>query len=436
MNSPFSRSRLLVGLIVAGLVACRDAATLTSPLRPSGPQKTAYVAPGTTADVPASSTTVPTYVTEATVGVLANAPVIRVYQDEQPWFGLDAAHLTLVAAVPAGLGKALGHDYFIHPLSDLSSGIPAGTAAVVLTSNSFGDASQATTQNSPSAQAALSAYLAAGGVVVIDMGDNLSSGGFIAPGSTGTPTLDFPSVPDDASLLAAAASHPIVLGPDGVVGGGDDLTDTNIDGCCFVAHGNLEDGLVLPAHATPIMTAWFGTPKIIMAEYCVGAGRVILDTNTKEFAGQQPVGPQPKLVMRNLFSYALSPAALCIIPVSIDIKPESRTNPLNVNTRGLLPVAILTTAAFNAALVDAATVTLGDGAGTETRVAARSPGTIHATLVDVDGDRDLDLLLKFSVPALVANGDLGAATTSLTINGRTTGGVPIRGSDLVRIVPP
>ena len=48
----------------------------------------------------------------------------------------------------------------------------------------------------------------------------------------------------------------------------------------------------------------------------------------------------------------------CVIPVPVDIKPQSCRNPLNVDKRGLLPVAILGTADFDVTQIDPATVQL------------------------------------------------------------------------------
>ena len=46
-----------------------------------------------------------------------------------------------------------------------------------------------------------------------------------------------------------------------------------------------------------------------MAEYQHGAGRVIVTTITLEFAGHEPVGSGPSLLLTNLFSYALDETA-------------------------------------------------------------------------------------------------------------------------------
>ncbi len=120
----------------------------------------------------------------------------------------------------------------------------------------------------------------------------------------------------------------------------------------------------------------------------------------------------------------------------IDILPGSDENPVNLTSRGRLPVAVLSTDAFDSATLDPATITLGDNDGADTPVAARRNGTLFASLEDVDGDGLADLVLHFEVPALVGNGDLGAGSTRLILNGTTLGGDPLRAADSVRIVGP
>lgn len=128
-----------------------------------------------------------------------------------------------------------------------------------------------------------------------------------------------------------------------------------------------------------------------------------------------------------------TPAAA--FPVQIDIKPGSAPNSINLGDQGRIPVAILTTVDFDAADVDPSTVTLGNDDGNDTPVATRRNGSLMASLEDVDGDADLDLILHFATQALVGNGDLDGSTTYLVVNGETTEGTPIGGSDAVRIVP-
>ena len=269
--------------------------------------------------------TAPVYVTQrrkSDVAKLAGDPVIRSYRDSVPWFGENRDHATLLS-----MGKVPGVDYFLHPLADLAAGIPGDTSVILLPSNGVGNPTATSRQNGPLAQANLAAFLDDGGTVIVDMGDNDGGGGYRAPGASGTPNLVFPSPCDKASLAAAALGpdgilgtaddHPIVKGPDGIPGTADDLDNDRIDlaQSCFIAHGNLADGITLPPDATILATATFGgVEKPILAEYCHNGGRVIVDTLTKEFGGQNgPAGPGngATFFMTNLFHYALSPAASC-----------------------------------------------------------------------------------------------------------------------------
>ena len=117
-----------------------------------------------------------------------------------------------------------------------------------------------------------------------------------------------------------------------------------------------------------------------------------------------------------------------VISVLIDIKPGSATNSIQLGSRGLVPVAILTTEEFDAAEVDPDTVQLAGSS-----VAIRGNGSrLLASLIDVDGDGDLDLMLHVSTENLAL--DTGATLATLT--GETWDGESIEGSDTVNIVPP
>lgn len=98
------------------------------------------------------------------------------------------------------------------------------------------------------------------------------------------------------------------------------------------------------------------------------------------------------------------------------ILPGGDPNPVNLRRGGLLAVAILSTPTFNAADVDPDAVTLGDGSGTDTRVAKHQNGAFQSATEDIDGDGLLDLVLMFDVRTLVANGDLTDQTTMLVLN--------------------
>ncbi len=114
----------------------------------------------------------------------------------------------------------------------------------------------------------------------------------------------------------------------------------------------------------------------------------------------------------------LTPPA--VLPVTIDIKPGSNSNSINPRSKGVTPVAILTTDTFDAGTVDPTTVRFGPNGA----------APVHYALEDVDGDLDLDLILHFKTQDTgIVCGD-----TSASLTGETTGGQVIEGSDTVNTV--
>jgi len=74
-----------------------------------------------------------------------------------------------------------------------------------------------------------------------------------------------------------------------------------------------------------------------------------------------------------------------ILSVEIDVKPGSDPNSINLASKGVIAVAIFTTAAFDASLVNASTVVFAGA------------NAVHWALEDTDGDGDLDMVLHFRV---------------------------------------
>ena len=103
--------------------------------------------------------------------------------------------------------------------------------------------------------------------------------------------------------------------------------------------------------------------------------------------------------------------------VEVDIKPGSRSNTINLGSRSALPVAILTNMEFDASDVDPDTVLFAGAA------------PVRWGMETVDRDEDLDLLLYFKIQEL----DLDATSTEATLTGETFSGMPIRGTDSVKI---
>ena len=107
------------------------------------------------------------------------------------------------------------------------------------------------------------------------------------------------------------------------------------------------------------------------------------------------------------------------VEVEIDIKPGSDPNSINLKSKGVVPVAVLTADDFDASTVDPETVLFAEA----------SP--VRWTMEDVDGDGDLDLILHFKTQELGLTED----STDSTLTGKTYDGELLWGTDTVNIVP-
>ena len=105
--------------------------------------------------------------------------------------------------------------------------------------------------------------------------------------------------------------------------------------------------------------------------------------------------------------------------VDIDIKPGSYPNPINLWSKGVVPVALLATDALDLRTLDPESV------------AFAGAGAVRWTQEDVDGDGDLDMLFFFNTKDL----GLTRASTRATLTGMTNAGVVFQGTDTVKIVP-
>jgi hypothetical protein len=112
--------------------------------------------------------------------------------------------------------------------------------------------------------------------------------------------------------------------------------------------------------------------------------------------------------------------------VAIDIKPNSSPNTINLGSGGVAPVAILSSATFDATTVDPLTVTLASAP-----VKLKGNGTPQVVVQDVNGDGRQDLVVHIQTEAL----QLSANDTQAVLEAETFGGIAIVGTDLVRIVP-
>jgi hypothetical protein len=110
--------------------------------------------------------------------------------------------------------------------------------------------------------------------------------------------------------------------------------------------------------------------------------------------------------------------------VEIDIKPGSDPNCFNSDEKGVIPLAILGSADFDAATVDPFTVSL-DGA--EVRLKGKSGNA--GSLEDVNGDGVQDLVVQ-----IIDEGGYSPGDSVATLSGLTFDGITIEGEDSICIV--
>jgi hypothetical protein len=129
------------------------------------------------------------------------------------------------------------------------------------------------------------------------------------------------------------------------------------------------------------------------------------------------------------------------IEVSVDIKPGSDSNPLNVNSKGVLPVAILGTEDFDVMTVDPVSVVLTwRGISLPPPVGGVPPDDgvppLRWAWEDVNSDGLMDLGLKYSMKAAGPLTITREASGPLDIifKGELLDGTPIVGYDTVRVI--
>jgi hypothetical protein len=117
------------------------------------------------------------------------------------------------------------------------------------------------------------------------------------------------------------------------------------------------------------------------------------------------------------------------LPVTIDIKPGSDPNSINLCSDGAVPVAIMGSAKFDVNNINTDTLRLADAAVKV--VGKKDPHTLCST-EDVNADGYDDLVCHFNTTELATI--LDGTSTSATLKGQTVSGTPIQGSANVTIV--
>ncbi len=111
--------------------------------------------------------------------------------------------------------------------------------------------------------------------------------------------------------------------------------------------------------------------------------------------------------------------------VDLDIKPGSDRNPVNLKSKGKLPVVLFGNEELDVSMIDLGTLLLNGVGLTE-----KNNGDLFASLEDEDGDGILDLVMHFGMQ------DLGieAGMDELLFSGSFLDGGAFEGSDIISIV--
>jgi hypothetical protein len=134
---------------------------------------------------------------------------------------------------------------------------------------------------------------------------------------------------------------------------------------------------------------------------------------------------------RELFNYMFTldeeggfDTSVCL-PVTILVNPGSEGDdpkPINLKSKGGIPIAILTTDDFDVSEIDPSTLEVG------------GVGATKYSYKDVDEDGDDDLIVHFSTPDLVDAGVLTENSTSIELIAFTEAGMCVNGVDAIKVV--
>jgi hypothetical protein len=171
---------------------------------------------------------------------------------------------------------------------------------------------------------------------------------------------------------------------------------------------------------TPQSTRLVTSPCSVHPEICdafmdgSSQGEITISQDNEDF--------DPSVRIAYMIIYVYGTAS---VDVSINIKPGSEINPINTNSKGMIPVAILSTADFDApSMVDITSLTFGK-TGSEASLAFCDGGS-----EDVNEDGLHDLVCHFYTQST----GFQIGDTEGILVGQTVDGIPIEGHDGVNIL--
>jgi len=176
-------------------------------------------------------------------------------------------------------------------------------------------------------------------------------------------------------------------------------------------------GALGPVTITPMYTLFFNDPGIDPATGNCAAGKICVDTTKYDLFQGTMVANDVTLNNTQTFK-----------KVSIDIRPLSHRNIINLQSCGYIPVAIFSAPDFDATTIDLGTVQMG-GAGVKIVTVGKKKVPLALDL-DINFDGRKDKVVFFDIKAL----HLTTKDIEANLMGNTSKGISFIGSDSVTVI--
>lgn len=214
------------------------------------------------------------------------------------------------------------------------------------------------------------------------------------------------------------------------------FNDLNGDGVMGSDEPGIPDVLVELEGVTAVMTGVDGSYAFAVA-----------DTGTYYVVETDPDGyvsttPNEVMIVIAAMDVQVDFGDRFVEEIDVDVKPGSEINPLNLRSKGVLPVAILGSEEFNVTMIDPASLLLNGVP--PLRWSYDDVGGCNEEEMDRDANSDdeempdgyEDLVLKFSTPEIAASiGDVQRGDiVTLTMTGSLVDGTLAAGEEMVWIV--
>jgi hypothetical protein len=189
----------------------------------------------------------------------------------------------------------------------------------------------------------------------------------------------------------------------------DEGIELPLPGVLSFEQTNLEDGM----YKLEVIGTGSGPYEL---DFAVASGP--MDTSVQTVAGNAVPGQTDTYIVSTTGGQLISIER----QIPIDIKPGSDPAPINVGSKGVVPVAILSSPTFDARTVNLHTVTFGP---------KHTPALDkQADIQDVNGDGLLDLVVHFDNTKT----GITKGTTQACLTGKLTNGLAVKGCDVIETV--